>query len=235
MQRLIFRQLFDGESSTYTYLLADPTTKEAVLIDPVDTQVNRDLAVVHDLGLTLKMAVNTHCHADHITGTGLIKTRLPGVKSGISKASKAQADVLFEPLDIINIGNHSLKVLPTPGHTEGCISFYTPSNGGMVFTGDALLIRGCGRTDFQGGSAETLYESNHGTIFKLPLETAVYPAHDYKGLTSSSVDEETRLNPRLTKTKEEFITIMANLNLPYPKKLDVAVPANLLCGVPGEN
>lgn len=229
---MLFRQLFESESSTYTYLLADEITKEAVLIDPVDLTVTRDLALVNDLGLNLVLALNTHCHADHITGTGEIKKRLgPTVKSGISKAAGAKADLTFNPDEVITFGSHSLKVLATPGHTAGCISFYTESNGGMVFTGDALLIRGCGRTDFQGGSSETLYESVHSQLFTLPPETAVYPAHDYKGQTRSSVEEEKRLNPRLTKTKPEFVELMANLNLPYPKKIDASLPANLLCGI----
>ena len=229
---MLFRQLFEAESSTYTYLLADEDTKEAVLIDPVDLTVARDLALVNDLGLTLVLAVNTHCHADHITGTGEIKKRLGAqVKSGISAAAGAKADLLFAPYETIRFGSHSLKVLPTPGHTAGCVSYYTESNGGMVFTGDTLLIRGCGRTDFQGGSAETLYESVHSQLFTLPPLTAVFPAHDYKGQTRSSVEEEKRLNPRLTKDKEGFVEIMKNLNLPYPKKIDASLPANLMCGI----
>ena len=167
-----------------------------------------------------------------LLGTGEIKKRLGAqVKSGIAAAAGAKADLFFKPNEVIKLGSHSIKVLATPGHTAGCVSYYTESNGGMVFTGDAVLIRGCGRTDFQGGSAETLYESVHSQIFTLPAETAVYPAHDYKGQTRSSVEEEKRLNPRLTKTKEEFVVIMANLNLPYPKKIDASLPANLVCGI----
>ena len=204
---MLFRQLFESESSTYTYLLADEETKEAVIIDPVDLTVARDLQLVNDLGLNLVLAINTHCHADHITGTGEIKKRLvdTNVKSGISKSAGAKADILFEPNEVIKFGSHTIKVLATPGHTAGCVSYYTESNGGLVFTGDALLIRGCGRTDFQGGSSETLFDSVHSQIFTLPPETAVYPAHDYKGQTRSSVEEERRLNPRLTKTKPEFV------------------------------
>ncbi|KAK9814193.1 hypothetical protein WJX72_001995 [[Myrmecia] bisecta] len=228
---LTFRQLFEKESSTYTYLLADNITKEAVLIDPVSETVNRDLALVKELGLTLLFVVNTHCHADHITGTGAIKAQLPGVKSGISKASGAAADALYEPGDVIRFGSQELLVIPTPGHTSGCVTYYSKTAGGRAFTGDTLLIRGCGRTDFQEGDAGMLYNSVHQRIFTLPDDTIIYPAHDYKGQTSSTVGEEKRLNPRLTKTKEEFLTIMANLGLPYPKKIDVAVPANLQCGV----
>mmetsp|Transcript_24929 Transcript_24929/g.62823 ORF Transcript_24929/g.62823 Transcript_24929/m.62823 type:complete len:368 (-) Transcript_24929:244-1347(-) len=222
---LLFRQLFDAQfgSSTYTYLLADAGTKEAVLIDPVLELVDRDLALIEQLGLKLKYAINTHCHADHITGTGEIKKRQPHVKSGIAKASGAKADIFYEHGDTISFGGHQLKVLATPGHTSGCICFYTTSAGGLAFTGDALLIRGCGRTDFQGGSAETLFQSVHEQLFTLPDATTVYPAHDYKGQTASSIGEEKAFNPRLSKSKAEFVDIMANLNLPYPKKIGAHV------------
>mmetsp|Transcript_45805 Transcript_45805/g.114598 ORF Transcript_45805/g.114598 Transcript_45805/m.114598 type:complete len:402 (-) Transcript_45805:123-1328(-) len=230
---VIFRQLFDleFESNTYTYLLADPVSKEAVLIDPVVELVERDLQFIKDLGLRLVYAVNTHCHADHITGTGKIKTLLPDVKSGISKASAAKADIHYVHGDIIKCGSLELEVRATPGHTDGCISFYTKAGGGMVFTGDAVLIRGCGRTDFQQGSAEGLYKSVHEQIFSLPPETKLYPGHDYKGRTSSTVGEEKEHNPRLSKSLPEFVEIMANLKLPYPKKIDASLPANMVCGV----
>lgn len=231
MSTILFRQLFDSESSTYTYLLADHDSKEALLIDPVKEQVKRDLQLVQDLGLRLVLVVNTHVHADHITGSGEIKKLLPDIKSGISAAAGAKADIQFAPDATFSIGQHVFKVLPTPGHTLGCVTYYTASNSGMAFTGDALLVRGCGRTDFQGGSAESLYDSVHNVLFKLPRSTTVWPAHDYKGQTCSSIDEEVRLNPRLTKSKEEFIEIMNNLGLPTPKKMDVAVPANLVCGL----
>eukprot|EP00884_Botryococcus_braunii_P000944 jgi/Botrbrau1/10850/Bobra.0025s0028.1 len=233
--RVIFRQLFDTVSSTYTYLLADAETGEAILIDPVREHVDRDLTLIKELGLKLVYAINTHCHADHVTGTGLIKQKSPGVKSGISAAAKAKADVLYEPGDIIKAGAVELKVLATPGHTDGCLCYYTTAGGvGRVFTGDAVLIRGCGRTDFQGGDAGKLYDSVHGEVFTLPDDTLLYPAHDYKGFTSSSVGEEKRVNPRLTKPKEEFIEIMKNLNLPYPKQIDVALPLNIVCGIQEE-
>ena len=231
----IFRQLFDTSgSSTYTYLIADPVTKEAVLIDPVREMVDRDLAVVNDLGLKLKYALNTHCHADHVTGTGELKKRVPGLKSMIAKASTAQADEHFEHGDIISFGDPesalNLEVRATPGHTDGCVSFVFDN---MVFTGDALLIRGCGRTDFQGGSSEKLYESVHTQLFTLPEDTLVYPAHDYKGRTMSTIGEEKALNPRLGsgKTQSEFVDIMNNLDLAYPKRIDEALPLNLKCGV----
>lgn len=225
----VFRQLFDTSgSSTYTYLLADGG--EAVLIDPVLEMVDRDLKLIDDLGLTLKYAVNTHCHADHITGSGAIKAKIPGVKSVIAAASGADADVKISAGDRVEFGNVFLDVLATPGHTNGCLSYVC---GGMVFTGDALLIRGCGRTDFQEGSSATLFDSVRSQIFTLPDDTVVYPAHDYKGQMCSTVGEEKRLNPRLglAKSKEEFMDIMNNLGLDYPKRIDMALPANMKCGI----
>ncbi|CAL4962174.1 unnamed protein product [Urochloa decumbens] len=237
-RRLLFRQLFEKESSTYTYLLADVAdpNKPAVLIDPVDRTVDRDLNLINELGLKLVYAMNTHVHADHVTGTGLIKTKLPGVKSVISRASGAKADHFVDHGDKIHFGNLFLEVRATPGHTAGCVTYITgdadsqPSPR-MAFTGDALIIRACGRTDFQGGSADLLYQSVHSQIFTLPKDTLLYPAHDYKGFTVSTVEEEVAYNARLTKDKETFKTIMDNLNLPYPKMIDAAVPANMVCGI----
>ncbi|KAE8680050.1 Persulfide dioxygenase ETHE1 [Hibiscus syriacus] len=236
--RLLFRQLFEKDSSTYTYLLADFShpDKPALLIDPVDKTVDRDLSLVRELGLKLIYAMNTHVHADHITGTGLIKGKVPGVKSVISKASGSKADVFVEPGDKISFGNLFLEVRATPGHTAGCVTYVTGDGPDqphprMAFTGDALLIRGCGRTDFQGGSSEQLYKSVHSQIFTLPNESLLYPAHDYKGFTVTTVGEEMLYNPRLTKDKETFRSIMQNLNLAYPKMIDVAVPANMVCGL----
>jgi len=229
---VIFRQLMDTSgSSTYTYLLADKRTKEALLIDPVLEMVDRDLAVIDRLGLDLKYCLNTHCHADHITGSGEIKKRVEGVKSVIAKASEAKADMLVEHGDTISLGSKvALSVRAVPGHTAGCVAYVTEMMGGGVFTGDALLIGGCGRTDFQGGSADALFESVHSQIFSLPDNYKVYPAHDYKGHMASTVGVEKATNPRLTKSKEEFKELMDGLNLPYPKKIDVAAPANLNCG-----
>lgn len=233
-------QLFDGPapegggSSTFTYILADASTKEAIIIDPVLEQVERDLAEVAKLGCELTLALNTHCHADHITGTGRLKERVPGLRTAISLASTAQADVKLQPgQELAWGGGHVLKVLPTPGHTAGCVSFHDAALGGCgaVFTGDALLIGGCGRTDFQGGSSETLYDSVHGELFTLPGGTVVYPAHDYKGNVQSTIAHEKSANPRLTKPKAEFVELMAGLGLAYPKKIDEALPANLVCGV----
>ncbi|XP_057540299.1 persulfide dioxygenase ETHE1 homolog, mitochondrial [Amaranthus tricolor] len=236
--KYLFRQLFEKESSTYTYLLADVShpEKPALLIDPVDKMVDRDLSLIQQLGLKLIYAMNTHVHADHITGTGMLKNKAPGVKSVISKASNAKADLLVEPGDKVFVGDLFLEVRPTPGHTVGCVTYVTGDGHDqpqtrMAFTGDALLIRGCGRTDFQGGSSAELYKSVHSQIFTLPEETLVYPAHDYKGFMVSTVREEKLYNPRLTKDEETFKGIMENLNLAYPKMLDVAVPANMVCGL----
>ncbi|XP_052166442.1 persulfide dioxygenase ETHE1 homolog, mitochondrial isoform X2 [Oryza glaberrima] len=207
-RRLLFRQLFEKESSTYTYLLADvgDPEKPAVLIDPVDRTVDRDLNLIKELGLKLVYAMNTHVHADHVTGTGLIKTKLPGVKSVIAKVSKAKADHFIEHGDKIYFGNLFLEVRSTPGHTAGCVTYVTGEGDDqpsprMAFTGDALLIRACGRTDFQGGSSDELYESVHSQIFTLPKDTLLYPGHDYKGFTVSTVEEEVAYNARLTKDK----------------------------------
>eukprot|EP00599_Poterioochromonas_sp_BG-1_P006054 CAMPEP_0173134862 /NCGR_PEP_ID=MMETSP1105-20130129/1547_1 /TAXON_ID=2985 /ORGANISM="Ochromonas sp., Strain BG-1" /LENGTH=380 /DNA_ID=CAMNT_0014046747 /DNA_START=134 /DNA_END=1276 /DNA_ORIENTATION=+ len=228
---LIFRQYFEGSSSTYTYLLADAKTREAILIDPVLETVDRDLQQIKDLGLELKYTLNTHLHADHITGSGQLKLRSANAKSVISIHSGAQADIHIDEFDFVEFGSWRVYAVATPGHTDGCIS-YVLDDLSRVFTGDTLLIRGCGRTDFQAGSADKLYSSIHEKLYRyLPDDCVVFPAHDYKGLTQSSIGEEKTLNPRLTKTREEFIQIMANLNLPKPKKIDEAVPANKVCGL----
>ncbi|XP_042477217.1 persulfide dioxygenase ETHE1 homolog, mitochondrial [Macadamia integrifolia] len=236
--KLLFRQLFEKESFTYTYLLADVAhpEKPAVLIDPVDEMVDRDMTLVNELGLKLIYAMNTHVHADHVTGTGLLKGKIPGLKSIISKASNSKADLLIEHGDKIYFGNLFLEVRATPGHTLGCVTYVTGDGPDqpqprMAFTGDALLIRGCGRTDFQGGSSNQLYNSVHSQLFTLPKDTLVYPAHDYRGFTVSTVGEEMVYNPRLSKDEETFKNIMENLNLAYPKMIDVAVPANMVCGL----
>uniref|UniRef100_A0A2P2KJV9 persulfide dioxygenase n=1 Tax=Rhizophora mucronata TaxID=61149 RepID=A0A2P2KJV9_RHIMU len=237
-KQLLFRQLFESESSTLTYLLADLShqDKPALLIDPVDKTVDRDLCLVKELGLKLVYAINTHVHADHVTGTGLIKSKVSGVKSVISRSSNGKADLFIEPGDKIYFGDLFLEVRATPGHTQGCVTYVTGDGPNqpkprMAFTGDALLIRGCGRTDFQGGSSRQLYQSVHSQIFTLPKDTLIYPAHDYKGFTVSTVGEEMLYNPRLTKDEETFKNIMENLNLKYPKMIDIAVPANMVCGL----
>ncbi|CAH1103708.1 unnamed protein product [Psylliodes chrysocephalus] len=228
-KNFLFRQLFDNTSCTYTYLLGDADNKECILIDPVVEHAKRDFQLVKDLNLNLIYAVNTHMHADHITGSGYLKS-LAGCKSIISRNSGAQADIFVDEGDFIRFGDHKLKVFSTPGHTNGCCSFYCQEQE-IVFTGDALLIRGCGRTDFQEGDAATLYHSVNDKIFTLPDSTIVYPAHDYHGIMATSVGEEKRLNPRLSKSLKEFVDIMNNLNLSYPKQIDKALPANKVCGL----
>ncbi len=231
---MIFRQLFDRKSCTYTYLLADEDTGQAVLIDPVIEMVDRDLALIEELCLSLEYILETHVHADHVTGAAVLQ-RFTGAKNGLSKAACATcADLNLEPGDLITFGQHTLHVLGTPGHTEGCISYLmvdqTPH---LIFTGDAIFVRGCGRTDFQGGSARTLFQSVHREILSLPPSTIIYPGHDYRGHQSSSVGEELAHNPRLNEwvLEDDFVEMMAQLNLSDPKMMDVAVPANTACGV----
>jgi len=169
-------------------------------------------------------------HADHVTGSGLLKARVPGLRSVISAASGARADLLLQPGDRLTVGEIELETRATPGHTNGCVS-YVLHSAGLVFTGDAVLIRGCGRTDFQEGDSATLYESVRREVFSLPEHYTLLPAHDYKGLTSSTVGEESRLNPRLSRSKQEFVKIMDDLKLDYPKRIDEALPANRACGL----
>lgn len=224
-----FRQLFDTETSTYTYLLADLNTQEAVVIDPVLEKAVRDSTLIKELGFKLKYAMNTHMHADHITGTGHLKKLLPGTLSVIAKASGAQADMYLSDKDTINFGRFEIEAVATPGHTNGCMTFILHEQG-IAFTGDTLLIRGCGRTDFQEGSAKALYKSVYEKIFILPDNYRLFPAHDYRGQTSTTVYEEKTYNPRLTKDEAGFVDIMDNLNLAYPRFIDKALPANLICG-----
>ncbi len=230
---MIFRQLFDLESSTYTYLLADEETREAVIIDPVIEQVERDLTLIDELDLRLVYVLDTHVHADHVTGAGTLRERTSAKTVLSERAGVGCADVYVKDGDRIPFGRHHLEVRETPGHTDGCLTYVTEDHA-MAFTGDALLIRGSGRTDFQQGSASTLYRSVHEKVFTLPDACLVYPGHDYKGRTVSSVGEEKRHNPRLGggRTEAEFVDIMSKLQLAYPKKIDVALPANLYCGVP---
>jgi len=230
---MIFRQLFDPQSSTYTYLLADPGTREAVLIDPVFEQVQRDGALVDELGLKLVATLETHVHADHVTGAWLLRERF-GSAIVLSAASGAQgADRYLKEGERVAFGARALEARATPGHTNGCTT-YVLDDLSMAFTGDALLIRGCGRTDFQQGSAAALFRSVRGKIFSLPEACMVYPAHDYRGATASSIGEEKRYNPRLAEHVGEgdFIGYMSHLGLAHPKQIDVAVPANLQCGRP---
>ena len=232
---MLFRQLFEAETSTYTYLLADEATHEAVLIDAVRETLERDVKLLQELGLTLKYVLETHVHADHVTSAGVLRERL-GAQTVVSKAGGAPcADVAVKQGDTIRFGAQAIEVRATPGHTDGCVTYLVrDGEKTMAFTGDALLIRGCGRTDFQQGDARRLYHSIHEQIFTLPDETFVYPGHDYLGRTVSTVGEEKRLNPRVGggKSEDEFVGIMANLKLARPKKIDEAVPANLKCGLP---
>lgn len=228
---MIFRQLFDPQSSTYSYLLGDERTRAAVLIDPVFEQARRDRALIAELNLKLLVTLETHVHADHVTGASLLKQRL-GSRIALSGASGATgADLLLAHGDRVAFGSRYLEARETPGHTNGCLT-YVLDDESMAFTGDALLIRGCGRTDFQQGSARALYRSVHSQIFTLPAACLLYPGHDYRGLTVTSVDEERRLNPRLGSGigEADFAGYMNNLGLPHPKQIDVAVPANLQCG-----
>ena len=230
---LVFRQLFDLESSTYTYLLADATQRAAVIIDAVFEQVERDLALLRELELELVAVLDTHCHADHVTGAWLLAQRT-GARIGVGAHGGVEgADRYLRQGDRVVFGQRHLSVRETPGHTAGCLT-YVLDDASMAFTGDALLIRSCGRTDFQQGDPAQLYHSVHTQIFSLPEATQLYPAHDYNGRTVTSVGEERRFNPRLGGeiAASDFIGYMRHLGLPHPKKIDSAVPANLVCGRP---
>ena len=227
---IIFHQMFEAESSTYTYIIADQKTKEAAIIDPVVETIDRDLNLIQELGLNLKYVLDTHIHADHITAAGEIRKR---TKAKTAVSAEAHVDCVDIPLtdqQELKLGDKTIKAISTPGHTNTCMT-YTFEN--MIFTGDVLLIRGCGRTDFQQGSSEKLFQSVHEKLFKLPDNTIIYPAHDYRGHTSSSIEQEKKYNPRLglAKTKQEFIQIMSELKLANPKKIHEAVPANMACGM----
>ncbi|MBN3803515.1 MBL fold metallo-hydrolase [Paraburkholderia sp. Ac-20336] len=228
---MIFRQLFDPVSSTYTYLLGD--SGEALLIDPVYEQVPRDLALLGELGLRLLATLDTHVHADHVTGAWRLQQRCG---SRIALAEAVEAEGVSRPLrhgERIDFGTRHLSVRATPGHTNGCLT-YVLDDRSMAFTGDSLLIRGCGRTDFQQGSPQQLFASVREQILTLPDDCLLYPAHDYRGITVTSVAEERRFNPRLGGDVDlgDFTGHMNNLNLPHPKLMAVAVPANLRCGKP---
>ena len=233
----IFRQLADATSSTYTYLLACPATLEAVLIDPVFEQARRDAALLRELGLTLVATLDTHVHADHVTAAWLHRARC-GSRIGLAAAASAEGvDLPLAHGDRVAFGQRHLQVRATPGHTDGCLSFVLDDES-MAFTGDALLIRGCGRTDFQQGSPQRLFQSVHTQLLSLPEGCLLYPAHDYKGNTVSSVAEERRWNPRFGgpdgrgPDEGDFVGTMRHLGLPHPKQIDRAVPANLRCGRP---
>jgi sulfur dioxygenase len=227
---MLFRQLFDAESSTYTYLLADRQTQAAILIDPVLEQVERDLKLLFELDLTLKYCIETHVHADHVTGAGALRTETKCLGLVPAGSHVQQIDKELQDNEILLLGNIHLKTIATPGHTDSHMAYLV--NHTQLLTGDALFIRGCGRTDFQGGDPGALFESVSQRLFSLPTSTLVYPGHDYRGNTVSTIGEEKQYNPRFAnKDKAAFIELMNNLNLPLPKKMAQAVPANLLGGL----
>lgn len=226
---MLFRQLFDSESSTYTYLIADSLNKEALLVDPVLEQVSRDYQLLQELGLSLKYCLETHIHADHITGTGKLR-ELTGCLGIVPENANINcADGFLKDGETLKLGNITLKAIATPGHTESHFAYLV--NPTIILTGDALFIRGCGRTDFQSGDAGTLFDSVTQRLFTLPDDTLVYPGHDYWGRTVSTIGEEKRWNPRFAgRDRTNFITVMNNLNLSNPKKMAETIPANENCG-----
>lgn len=227
---MIFRQLFEPVSSTYTYLLGCEETGQAVLIDPVVSAMDRDLTLLNDLGLTLAYTMDTHIHADHITAALELKRKVGSRIAAPAFDRLPCTDHAIEEGVPLVVGSILVNPLHTPGHTDGHFSYRFND---CVFTGDALLIDGCGRTDFQNGDAHALYHSVHKKLFTLPEDTLVYPGHDYQHRRVSSIGQEKKRNPRLglDKSIDEFLVIMQNLNLPYPKFIDYAVPGNKLCGV----
>lgn len=232
VDRMIFRQLFDPVSSTYTYVLASGRGREALIIDPVKELLDHYLRLIDDLDLKLVRAIDTHTHADHITALGDLRDRT-GCVTIMGEFTKAQCvSQSVREGERIDIDGIRLGAVYTPGHTDESFSFVLdPVHPRAVFTGDVLLIRGTGRTDFQGGDPRKSWDSIVNKLFTLPEEVTVYPGHDYKGWTASSIGEEKRANPRLAgKTEADYVAIMTNLNLPNPKLMDVAVPANLACG-----
>lgn len=221
----------DDRAESRSYIVADCESRHAVLIDAVIENIERDVTLLKELGLTLLFAVETHVHADHITGASLLKDRTGAriVYGGGAAATVTGADLFLAHGQELRFGQSALKALATPGHTDGCTSYLIP---GAVFTGDALFIRGNGRTDLQGGSAATLFESVRHTLFALPDDTLVYPGHDYQGRVSSTIGEEKRFNERLNLSidKDAFIDLMSKRKQPKPAKIDIAVPANLRAG-----
>jgi glyoxylase-like metal-dependent hydrolase (beta-lactamase superfamily II)/rhodanese-related sulfurtransferase len=230
---LIFRQLFDPQSSTYSYLLGDRPSREAVLIDPVFEHVRRDAALLRELDLELTIALETHVHADHVTGAWLLKRQFGSAIMVAAAGGAEGADRYLADGDRVRFGDRHLEARSTPGHTRGCLT-YVLDDASMAFTGDCLLIRGSGRTDFQHGDAHAMFHSVRERILTLPPNCLLYPAHDYRGLTVTSVAEERRFNPRLGGAigEADFVGYMDNLGLPHPKLIDIAVPANLRCGRP---
>ena len=228
---MIFRQLLDPQSSTYTYVLADDKSREALIIDAVYERTRRDLALLNELDLRLRYSLETHVHADHVTGASLLKRKTGSEIAVSAKSGIAGASRYLEHGETVAFGERHLQVRATPGHTGGCLTFVLDDET-IAFTGDCLLIRGCGRTDFQEGDSRSMYRSIHQQIFALPDTCLLYPGHDYRGLTVTSVGEEKRFNPRLggDLSEDDFAGYMRNLGLAHPKMIDVAVPANLKCG-----
>ncbi|MDH3326018.1 MAG: MBL fold metallo-hydrolase [Gammaproteobacteria bacterium] len=227
---MIIHQLFDHETWTYTYLLINEKTNEAAIIDSVQGQFERDKRFINSLGVTLKYSLETHVHADHITASGKMRGEF-ATKTAVHENSKAKcADILFKDGDVFELGDEKITVTHTPGHTDTCTTFLVD---GIVFTGDTLLIGGCGRTDFQAGDAGTLYDSITKKLFTLPDGTVVYPGHDYSGFSKTTIGYEKAHNSRLgnNNSRENFIKIMDELDLPNPKYMDIAVPGNLSCGM----
>lgn len=230
---MIFRQLFERQSSTYTYLLADEASREAILIDPVKSEIDGYLRLLQELNVRLIVAVDTHVHADHITALGLLREKTGCVSMMGTQSLASCASARFADGDKLSFGQYELEVMYTPGHTDDSYSFYLNADGAAkVFTGDTLLIRGTGRTDFQNGNAADQYHSLFDRLLKLSGDTVVYPAHDYKGWTLSTIAEEIAHNPRLQVANEQaYVQLMGSLDLPSPALMDVAVPANRACGV----
>ena len=229
---LICKPLFEQDSSTFTYLIADSVTREAAIIDAVDSMIERDIALIQELELNLKFIIETHIHADHITSACPLKKTFPLAKIviGIENIdAEACADIMVGEGHILPIGEHEIVAIETPGHTPGCMSYLVDNK---VFTGDSLLIRSTGRCDFQGGTASTLYHSIH-KLFTLPDSTLVHPGHDYNGFTVSTIGEEKEFNSliRLDFDEQTFVKKVDNLNLEPPKKIKTAVPANHSCGL----
>ena len=224
-----FRQLFDHETWTFTYLLWDLETREGIIIDPVRENFERDFCLVGELGLRMVYALDTHVHADHITSLGMLREKF-GLRTAVGESSRVPcADIMLNDGDKLTLGKHTLYALATPGHTNSCTSFKVEN---MVFTGDTLFIRGCGRTDFQQGDPVILFQSITKKLYTLPDETLVYPGHDYNGRSVSTIIEEKKHNQRIptTQTEADFAKLMNSLNLPMPKRIKEAVPANMGCG-----
>ncbi len=226
---MLFRQLFDPTTSTYSYLIADPRTQEAVLVDPVLEQVERDRQLLAELGLTLRYCLETHVHADHITGTAQLR-EATGCEGIVPEGAHVPcANRLIRDREVLQLGDVRIEAIATPGHTDSHMAYLI--NDTHLLTGDALFIRGCGRTDFQSGDAGTLYDAVTQRLFVLPDSTWVYPGHDYRGQTVSTICEEKQWNPRFVgRDRETFRQFMASLNLPNPQKIMEAVPANERCG-----